>query len=83
MNPWIWRIFVILMAIALLPVIVSGTASLITTGIQEAGKSINYLFEPLIRPGNARLKGMIELGLYLIAGTLLARVLFGRRGGGD
>jgi len=81
MNPWVWRIVTVLLAIALIPEIVSGTASLISYGIQAAGEYIHSLFEPLWKPGNAKLEEIIELCLYFISVTLLFRVLFGGRGG--
>ncbi len=31
MNPWIWRIIIVLLAIALIPIIVQGTTSLISS----------------------------------------------------
>lgn len=77
MNPWIWRIVIVLLAIGLVPLIVSGVSSLVVAGIEGAADSIQSLFEPLGRSGNSRLKGLIDLGLYLIAITILAKVLVG------
>lgn len=83
MNPWIWRIIIIILAVAFIPIIISGTASLISSGIHGVGQSIHSLLRPLSQPGDARLEGIIRLCLYLISITLLARFLFGRRGGGE
>ena len=83
MNPWIWRLIILILAIAFVPLIISGTASLISSGIHSAQEAIHTLIIPLSEPGEERLKGIIRLCLYLIAITLLARVLFGRRGGGE
>ena len=81
MNPWIWRIIIIILAIAFVPIIVSGTASLITSGIQEFGESIHAIFRPLSMRGEAKLKGIIELCLYLVSITFIIKFLFGGRSG--
>ena len=82
MNPWILRIIIIILAIAFIPIIVTGTASLISGGIHSASEGIHSLFRPLSMSGDARLEGVIRLCLYLISITLLVRFLFGRKGGG-
>ena len=79
MNPWIWRIIIIILAIAFVPIIISGTASLITSGIHEVGESIHSILRPLLMRGEAKLKGIIELCLYFISITILIRFLFGNR----
>ena len=76
MNPWIIRIIVILLAVAFLPVIVSGTANLISGAIQSTGQVIQGLFAPFSMRGDAKLEGVIRLCLYLIAIMLLGRVIF-------
>ena len=81
MNPWILRLIIIILAVAFVPIIVSGTASLITSAIHSVGGGIFSLFEPFSRSGDARLEGIIKLCLYLVAITLIARFLFGRRDG--
>ena len=81
MNPWVWRLVFIILAIAFLPIIVSGTATLVTKAVEGAGETINSLMRPLSMRGDARLEGLIRLCLYLISITLLIRFLFGRRGG--
>jgi hypothetical protein len=77
MNPWIWRMVIIILAIAFVPIIVSSTASLITSGIHEVGESIHSILRPLSMRGEAKLKGIIELCLYLVSVTILIRFLFG------
>jgi hypothetical protein len=77
MNPWILRTIVIILAIAFLPIIVSGAASLITSGIHCVGESIHSILRPLSMRGEAKLKGIIELCLYLVSITILIRFLFG------
>ena len=79
MNPWIWRIVIIILAIALIPIIVNGTASLVTSGINEVSQSIHCLLRPFSMRGGARMEGIIRLCLYVIAITLLVRFLFGRK----
>jgi hypothetical protein len=81
MNPWIWRIIIVLVAIALIPIIVQGTTNLISNVIEIFSQNIHDLFEPLSKSGEKRLLGIIRLCLYLISITLLARFLLGRTGG--
>lgn len=76
MKPWIWRSIIIILAIAFVPMIVAGVASLVTAGIHVVGQNVHSLLRPLSMSGDARLEGIIRLCLYLVAITLLARVLF-------
>ena len=69
MNPWIWRIIAVILAIAFLPLIVNGVASLTMNAIDAVGHSINLLLKTLSRPGEARLEGLIRLCLYLVSIT--------------
>jgi len=78
MNPWIWRIVIIILAVAFIPIIVNGTASLVTSGINEVSQSIHALLRPFSMRGRARMEGIIRLSLYFVAITLLVRFLFGR-----
>ena len=75
MNPWVLRLIIIVAAIALVPVIISGAASLVTSGIYSIGESVNSLLRPLSQGGEARLEGMIRLFMYLITVTILVKVL--------
>jgi len=81
MNPWVLRLIIIIAAIALVPVIVSGAASLVSSGIYSIGESVNSFLWLLSQGGEARLEGVIRICLYLIFITLLIRFLFGRKGG--
>ena len=83
MNPWIVRIIIIILAVAFLPLIISGTASFVSGGIHSASEGIHSLLRPLSTSGDQKLEAVIRLCLYLVALTLLARVIFGRKGGGD
>ena len=80
-NPWIWRIIIVLLAVALVPPIVAGTAGLIMHGIDIASQGIHSLFEPLHASGEAKVRGILELCLYLVVITVLFRVLLGGSGG--
>ncbi len=80
MNPWIWRLIILGAAICFVPLIVSGTASLVVKAIHGTGASIHSLLRPLSMPGDARLEGLIRLCLYLISITLLLSFLFGKGG---
>jgi hypothetical protein len=79
MNPWIWRIVIVILAVAFIPIIVNGTASLVTGGINEVSQSIHSLLRPFSMRGGARMEGIIRLCLYVIAITLLVRFLFERK----
>ena len=80
MNPWIWRLIILILAIAFIPMIVSGTASLVSSGTHSVAESIHSLLRPLSMSGDARLEGLIRLCFYLISITLLINFLFGRGG---
>ena len=75
MNPWMWRIIVIILGVAFVPIIVSGTASLIASSVHSVSEGVNNLFRPFSQSGNAKLEGIIQLCLYLISIGLLARVI--------
>ena len=81
MNPLIWRIIIIILAVAFVPMIVAGTASLIASGIQGVTVAVGNLFKPFSLTGQARLEGLIRLCLYLVIITIIFRVLLGN--GGD
>jgi len=82
MNSWIVRAIIIILAIAFLPVLVMGTAKLISNGINAVDHAIHSVFLPFAMPGEAKLQGVIKLCLYLISITFLIKILFGTRGGG-
>jgi hypothetical protein len=79
MNPWIWRIIIIILSVAFVPLIVSWTVSLVTSAIHSASEGVHSLFRPLSQHGDAKLEGVIRLCLYLIAITLLARFVFSKK----
>jgi K+-transporting ATPase A subunit len=79
MNPWVWRSIIIILAVAFIPLIISGTAALVTSGIHGISQLIQSLISPFSETGDAKLQGLIRLALYLIAITLLVRFLIGRR----
>lgn len=79
MNPWVWRSIIIILAVAFIPIIISGTAALVTSGIHGISQWIQSLISPFSETGDAKLQGLIRLALYLITITLLVRFLIGRR----
>lgn len=80
MNPWITRIIVIILAIVFLPMLINAVTQLTMEGINGAVQTFKTLTGSLSLAGEGRSEGAIKLCLYLIAGTLLIRYLFGRRG---
>lgn len=80
MNPWILRIIVLVLAVAFLPVLISGVSHLTSQAIDAAGNSVKNLLAPLSGSSGNRTEGIIKLCLYLIAGSLLVKFLLkGRR----
>ena len=77
MNPWVWRILIIFLAVALVPLIVNATAELVTSAIDLASQSIHSLLRPLSRSGDARLEGIIKLSLYVVSITFLVKLFLG------
>jgi len=81
MNPLIMRILIIALAIGLVPLLVQGTATLISEVINGTGNAISKVIHPIMHSsGTKRLDGIIHLGLYVIAILLLLRVLIKPRG---
>ena len=78
MSPWMWRVIAAILAIAFLPLVVSGTASLVTSAIHGVAAGFQDLLRPFSMSGEARLEGIIRLCLFLIAITFLVQVLFKR-----
>jgi hypothetical protein len=76
MNPWIPRIIVTILAIAFLPLVVNGVATLIANGIDAVNHGINGLLAPLGMSGHARVHGVMKICLYIVSITLLIRFLF-------
>ena len=81
MNPWIWRIIVIGFALAFIPLIVKGIAALTVRGVHAISRGIESLLGPLSMTGDARMEGLIELCLYLVAIVLLAKAFSRSRQG--
>lgn len=69
------QVAILIFTIVLVPtVIIPAAAELITSGIESAGKTINDVLMPLSRGGEARLKGLVQLCLYLIFITLVVKL---------
>ena len=81
MNPWVWRIIVIGFALAFIPLIVKGIAALTVRGVHAISRGIESLLGPLSMTGDARMEGLIELCLYLVAIVLLAKAFSRSRAG--
>ena len=81
MNPWVWRIIVIGLALAFIPLIVKGIASLTVRGVHAVSHEIESLLGPLSMTGDARMQGLIELCLYLVVVMVIVNRLFGKKGG--
>jgi hypothetical protein len=79
---WTHRIILIILALAFLPIIVHLVTLFSMLAINAGTQGIQNLFHPLSMSGQARLEGTIKLCLYLIAITLLAKLLIGPRGRG-
>ena len=73
MNPWIVRIITIILAVALVPLIISWIAAFVTKVIYSVGERVQSLLDPLFHSGNT--EGILTLGFGLVAITLLIRFL--------
>jgi hypothetical protein len=78
-HPWVFRLIVIVIAVAFLPLIVNGVTELVVIGIDGAGHGIDSLLDPLFERGDARLHGLIRLSLYVVGVTWVARYLLQKR----
>ena len=79
MNPWVIRLIVIILAIAFLPLMVNGIATLVTEAINAAVHGIQNLLSPFSMSGHRKVEGVIRLCLYLVGVTMLVRFLMRRR----
>ena len=73
-----WRIVIFIVAIIFSISMVPFVASLVINAFNYMGESITALFRPFTLSGRQRLKGLVELCLYLVAITFLVRFLFRR-----
>ena len=79
MNPWIPRIIIVVLAMAVLPLVVNGVAHLTTQAVEAVGRGVQGLLAPLSDHGSDRIEGVIKLCLYLVAVVFLAKFLFRAR----
>ncbi len=79
MNPWIPRIVIVVLAVAVLPLVVNGVAHLTTQAVEAVGRGVQGLLAPLSAQGSGRIEGVIKLCLYLVAVVFLAKFLFRAR----
>lgn len=75
MNPWIPRIIIVVLAMAVMPLVVNGVAHLTTQAVEAVGRGVQGLLAPLSAHGSGGIEGVIKLCLYLIAGTMLVKFL--------
>jgi hypothetical protein len=80
MKDWIWRIVIIILALAIVPPIINGTASIVISGIATISKTVHSFIGTVSGSGDARLESLIKLCLYLISITILIRFLFNKKG---
>lgn len=79
MRPWLWKVILVILAFAFLPLVVAGTASLVSSAIYGVAGTFQGLLSPFSMSGGARLEGIIRLCLFLISITFLVQVLFGKK----
>jgi hypothetical protein len=72
---WIIQGAIIIFILVLVPtVIIPGAAKLITSGIESVGVTIHDILSPLSRGGEDRLKGLVQLCLYLVFITVIVKI---------
>jgi hypothetical protein len=79
MKDWIWRIVLILLALAIVPPIINGTAAIVISGIAAISKTVHSFIGTVSGSGDARVESLIKLCLYLISITILIKFLFKRK----
>ena len=77
---WAWRLIVILLAIAVLPMIISGIALFVSNSVQAIVESIRNIFGSFSIYGNDGLYSVIQLCLWLLAIIFLIKFFFKKRG---
>ena len=81
MNRRVVLLLIAGLAVALVPLIIKGIAALTVRGVHAISRGIESLLGPLSMTGDARMEGLIELCLYLVAIVLLAKAFSRSRAG--
>jgi hypothetical protein len=74
-KQWFWRIVIIVLAVAFVPIFVSGVSAILENIIQSIGNGVHEVLRPFSQSGTVRLRGIIQFCLYLISIGLLARII--------
>jgi len=81
MRTWVFRIIVVIAAIAIIPLLVNGTATLVSHGVNGVSRIVHQtIVAPFSMSGSMRMEALIRLCLYLVAVLLVAKFVFARRG---
>jgi hypothetical protein len=79
MNPRVWKAAVVLVALALAPLVMNGTASLFEVGVNSVSHGIKSFFDALFGPSDAmRMEALIKLAVGLVVVTLIASGIGGK-----
>ena len=82
MNPLVWRISAALVALALVPLVINGTAAVITNGVNSVSHGVKTFFDSIFVFGDdRRMEALIKLAVGLVVVVLIATNLFGKPGG--
>jgi hypothetical protein len=83
MNRWILIAVIGILSIAFVPLIISGTASLVASGINSVTMGVHSFFSSLTMSGDQGIENYIKLALWLVFGVVFVRIIiriFGNRG---
>ena len=81
MNPVVWKIAAALVALALVPLVINGTAALFMGGVNSVSHGVKTFFDSIFVFGDdRRMEALIKLAVGLVVLTLIATGLFGKRG---
>ena len=80
MNPVVWRIALALVALALVPLVINGTAALFMGGVNSVSHGVKTFFDSIfVFGGDRRMEALIKLAVGLVVVTLIVTIVFGKQ----
>ena len=80
MNPVVWRIAAALVALAVVPLVINGTAALFINGVNSVSHGIKTFFDSIFAFGDDRsMEALIKLAVGLVVVTLIVTIAFGKQ----
>jgi hypothetical protein len=79
-NPWVWRIMIVILVLAFAPIVISGVANLVGIAVHSVGREVYEVTRFAGMRGTDRVQGAVTLCLYVGVLVVIIKVLSGNRG---